>query len=89
MVYTNMDTVMLGIIKNSKEVGYYDTAVNIKGVLVSLVTAAGMVLLPRMSYYLEKGMEKEFKETCKKAIHIMTCAAWPVAVYFIILQRKA
>lgn len=89
MVYTNMDTVMLGIIKNSKEVGYYDTAVNIKGVLVSLVTAAGMVLLPRMSYYLEKGMEKEFKETCKKAIHIMTCAAWPVAVYFIIFAKES
>ena len=48
-----------------------------------------MVLLPRMSYYLEKGMEKEFKETCKKAIHIMTCAAWPVAVYFIIFAKES
>lgn len=89
MVYTNMDTVMLGIIKESKEVGYYNTAVNVKEVLVSFVTAAGMALLPRMSYYIEKGMEEKFKEIYKKAIDAMLCAAFPVAVYFIIFAKES
>lgn len=88
MLYTNMDTVMLGMIKDSEEVGYYNTAVNMKEVLVSLVTAAGMVLLPRISYYVDKGMEREFKAICKKAIHTMLCAAFPVAVYFIIFAKE-
>ena len=89
MFYTNMDTVMLGMIKDSKEVGYYNTAANIKEVLVSLVTAAGMVLLPRISYYVDKGMEREFKAICKKAIHTMLCAAFPVAVYFITFAKES
>ena len=89
MVYTNMDTVMLGMIKDTKEVGYYNTAVNVKEVLVSFVTAAGMVLLPRMSSYIEKGMEEKFKEIYKKAIHTMLCAAFPVAVYFIIFAKES
>ncbi len=89
MVYTNMDTVMLGMIKDAEEVGYYNTAVNVKDILVSLVTAAGMALLPRMSYYVKKGMEEKFKEIYKKAVHVMLCAAFPVAVYFIIFAEES
>ena len=89
MVYTNLDTFMLGMMKSSKETGYYNAAVNIKVIFVNIVSAVVIVLLPRMSYYLEKRMEKEFKETFKKAIHIMIWLIFPIVVYFIFFASES
>ena len=55
LIYMNLDTVLLGFIKTDADVGYYSTAVKVKGILVSLVTSLGAVLLPRASYYIENG----------------------------------
>lgn len=46
-IYTNLDTVMLGFMTTDAEVGYYNAAVKIKVILVSVVTSLGTVLLPR------------------------------------------
>jgi len=89
LVYTNLDIFMLGIIKNSRETGYYEAAIKIKGLLTTIVTAGGIVLLPRMSYYLEKGREKEFFNTCKKAIHVILAVALPVSVYFTFFAQES
>ena len=89
LVYTNLDIFMLGIIKNSEETGYYEAAVKIKGLLVTIVTAGGIVLLPRMSYYLEKGKEKDFFDTCKKAIHVIVITALPVSLYFTFFAKES
>ena len=89
LVYTNLDIFMLGIMKDSTETGYYEAAVKIKGILTTIVTAGGIVLLPRMSYYLEKGKETEFFKTCRKAIHIMLIAAVPVSIYFTLFARES
>lgn len=89
MVYTNLDTLMLGMMKGSTETGYYNAAVNIKLLLSSFINAIVMVLLPRMSYYLQKGMETEFKNTFRKAVHIMLWLVFPVAVYFIFFAKES
>ena len=57
-VYTNLDTVMLKFIQGDAEVGYYNAAVKVKTIVVSLVTSVAAVLLPRVSYYVE---QKKFK----------------------------
>ena len=49
-IYTNLDTIMLGFMTSDAETGYYDAAVKIKRILVSVVTSLGTVLLPRVSY---------------------------------------
>ena len=55
-IYTNLDTVMLGFMATDADVGYYNAAVKIKTILVSIVTSLGAVLLPRASYYVEHGL---------------------------------
>lgn len=45
-IYTHLDTVMLGFIRTDVDVGYYNAAVKIKTILVSIVTSLGVVLLP-------------------------------------------
>ena len=65
VIYTNLDTVMLGFMKSDIDVGYYNAAVKIKTVLLGVVTSLGAVLLPRASYYIEHGMGKNWKWLAK------------------------
>ena len=65
-IYTNLDTVMLGFMSTDADVGYYNAAVKIKVILVSVVTSLGTVLLPRASYYIQRGEVKEFHRITKK-----------------------
>ena len=87
-IYTNLDTVMLGFIKTDEDVGYYNAAVKIKGILVSIITSLGTVLLPRASYYIEHNLKREFEEITKKAINFVCVAALPMMVYFILYARE-
>lgn len=76
-VYTNLDTVMLGVMKNNEVVGYYNAAIKIKTILVTLVTSLGTVLLPRLSYYYEQGKEKEFIALVSKAFSFVLLFSVP------------
>lgn len=86
-VYTNLDTVMLGFMTTDADVGFYNVAVKVKGILVSLVTSLGTVLLPRASYYFEHGEMEEFRRIAKRAVHFVFLAAVPLMVYFVIFAR--
>ena len=57
---------MLGFIRTDADVGYYNAAVKIKTILVSIVTSLGVVLLPRASYYVEHSMMDEFYRIKKR-----------------------
>lgn len=87
-IYTHMDTVMLGFMKSDEEVGYYNAAVRIKSILVSMVTSLGTVLLPRASYYLEKGLKSDFLRITKKAINFVILMSLPMLIYFILFAKE-
>ena len=88
MIYTNLDTVMLGFMTSDTEVGYYNAAVKIKNILVSVVTSLGAVLLPRASYYVEHHMMDEFYRITKRAIKFVFLLATPMMLYFILFARE-
>ena len=87
-IYTNLDNVMLGFMKDKVEVGYYSAAVKIKSIMVSVVTSASTVLLPRASYYVDKGMMDEFSRILKKTMHFISLVAIPFSVYFMIYAKE-
>ena len=87
-VYTNLDTVMLGFMTSDEMVGYYNAAVRIKSILVSIVTSLGAVLLPRASYYVEHGEMDRFRQITRKALNFVFLAAVPMMVYFILFARQ-
>ena len=87
-VYTNLDSVMLGFMKTDTDVGYYNAAVKIKTILVSIVTSLGVVLLPRASYYIEHDLKDEFYRITKKAIEFVTLIAFPMTLYFIFFAKE-
>lgn len=88
-VYTNLDSVMLKFMRGDEQVGYYNAAVKVKTIVVSLVTSIGTVLLPRVSYYIERKMHKEFKEVTAKAFNLVILMALPLVIYFIFYAREA
>ncbi|NYS49186.1 flippase [Streptococcus danieliae] len=88
-IYINVDTTMLGFIKGSTEVGYYSAAVKIKQILVSVVTSLGVVLLPRLSYYYEKGQQEEFQRLTQKALQFVLLVSVPLVFYFILVARDS
>lgn len=87
-VYLNLDTVMLGFMKTDVDVGYYNAAVKIKNVLVSVVTSLGAVLLPRVTYYWEKGEKDKFKKLSVKALHFVIFISVPLMTYFIVFAKQ-
>ena len=87
-VYTNLDTVMLGFMTSDETVGYYNAAVRIKSILVSIVTSLGAVLLPRASYYVERGEMDRFRQITRKALNFVFLAAVPMMIYFMVFARQ-
>lgn len=87
-VYTNLDTVMLGFMTSDETVGYYNAAVRIKTILVSIVTSLGAVLLPRASYYVEHGEMDRFRQITRKALNFVILAAVPMMIYFMIFAKQ-
>lgn len=87
-VYTNLDALMLGFMTTDADVGYYNAAVKVKGILVSVVTALGAVLLPRSSYYVEYGQMEEFQRMTRKALRFVLFLAMPVMVYFMLFAQE-
>lgn len=87
-IYTNLDTVMLGFMKDNVEVGYYNAAIKIKNVLLGVVTSLGTVLLPRASYYIENNMYSEFKGIAGKALNFVVLISFPLCLYFILFAKE-
>ncbi|MBD5521489.1 MAG: flippase [Lachnospiraceae bacterium] len=88
IIYTHLDTVMIGFMATDADVGYYDTAVKIKYVLVSFVTSLGTVLLPRASYYVKSGQMDEFRKITEKALNFVFLIASPLMLYFILFAKQ-
>lgn len=87
-VYTHLDTVMLGFLKTDTDVGYYNAAVKIKSILVSIVTSLGVVLLPRASYYIEHRQQSKFFNVSEKALNFVCLLSIPLMVYFILFAKE-
>lgn len=54
-LYTIMDKIMLGILSNIEQIGYFDSAQKIMVIPTGLITALGVVMLPKMSNIFSKG----------------------------------
>jgi len=88
VIYTQLNTVILGLLKTNADVGLYDSAMKIKNVLVSVVTALGAVLLPRASYYMKQGLFEDFAKITEKAIHFVCILTLPLMAFFIVFATN-
>ena len=70
-VYTIMDKIMLGILSNVSEVGYYTNSERIVNIARSLIVALGTVMLPRMSNLVAEGNYQKALDLIRKSMIIV------------------
>lgn len=80
---------MLGFLKTDTDVGYYNAAIKIKTILLSLVTSLGNVLLPRMSYYAKQKMNDQFIKMMLKALNFTILMSIPLSTYFVLYGKES
>lgn len=87
-IYTSVDEAILGLLTSPQDVGYYNAAMKVKGILFTLITSLGIVLLPRLSYYVENNMTDEFHAALKKSMNFIIVIAVPVVIFFMLFAKE-
>lgn len=67
-LYKFMDKIMLGIMSNKAEVGYYESCDKIIQVPIALVNSLGTVMLPKISNLVANAQKKKTENYFKKAM---------------------
>lgn len=84
-IYVNLDTVMLGFMKDDATVGYYTGATKLTKVILGIVSSLGTVMLPRLSNLIATGQKKEFDRLANKAVNFVIAMSLPMTVGLVIL----
>lgn len=79
-IYVNLDSVMLGFLKNEQAVGYYAAATRLTRAILGVVASFGAVLLPRFSNMIGNGQIEEFKAMANKAVSFVIAISLPMAI---------
>lgn len=87
-IYANLDTVMLGFIKDNNQVGLYDAAVKMKMVCIQLVSSLGAVLLPRLSYLIKNEEWGAFYKLIVKSMEFVAIISIPLTAYCMIFSQE-
>lgn len=77
-VYMVMDKVMLGYLSNMTEVGLYSQADKIIKMLVTIVTAMGLVVMPKIAQCHAEHKQEEIKEILLKGFRFVFILALPM-----------
>lgn len=77
-IYVNLDTVMLGFLKDSTAVGYYTGATRLTKMLLGIVSSLGTVMVPRLSYLIQNEQMEEFKRLSQLAVDFVFALSFPL-----------
>jgi O-antigen/teichoic acid export membrane protein len=70
-LYKVMDKVMIGMLSDMFQLGYYENAEKINSVQISISTALGTVMLPRMTNILVSGDNRRFQSVLRKSMQFV------------------
>ena len=85
-IYTVFDKTMIGLItKNDFQNGYYEQATKITKIVISMITAMGAVMIPRVGYYLKNKSNKDVINLINKGYNYIWFLGLPVFVGIIVV----
>lgn len=79
-IYNTMDKIMLGMMSNMLEVGYYESSFKLTTIPVMATTSLGTVMLPRMSNLIANGNHKEAQKYIQKSLIASLFLSAPMAL---------
>lgn len=87
-LYTVLDTTMLGFIKGDTAVGLYTAAVKVNRIVNTIITALGVVLIPRLSYYVGNKEKEKLKVLVGKGYNYVFILSVPAALGLFFLSKE-
>lgn len=80
-IYTVLDKTMIGLItQDTVQNGYYEEAIKITRMVLTLVTALGTVMIPRIGYHFERGETETVKEYMYRSYRFVWLLAIPLCL---------
>lgn len=77
-IYLQLNTVLLGFLKNATVVGYFTAATKVMGMLLNMSACLGSVMMPRASHLIAEKKDKEFAQLIQKSYDFTLAIAFPV-----------
>lgn len=87
-LYNNIDSVMLGLMIGDASVGLYSAASKMNRMVITMLSSLGTVLIPRLSYYIEKNKFDEFQKLLKKSFNFIMLFSIPAAIGLWLLGKE-
>lgn len=87
-LYVALDTTLLGFLTDDNQVGYYEAANKMTRIVVTLITSISAVMLPRLSFYVEKKDFISFKNLSEKSFAVTSMLSFPMALGLFILSEN-
>lgn len=87
-VYLYIDKIMLGKISSITEVGYYENAFKAIDFPLNIITAFGIVMLPRASNMISNDSEEELKVFIDKSMRVIAMLSSAMAFGFASVSSK-
>ena len=86
-LYVSLNSIMLGFMADATSVGLFTAASKLSHVLLSLVSALGTVMLPRLSNLISTGQREKFNVLAQKSITVVMALTLPLTVGLIMTAR--
>ena len=85
-IYTVLDTIMLGFIKDYTEVGYYYNASHITKIILSFATSLSIVVIPRFSSYIGQKDMGNAMSLFNKSVSFTSFLVFPMAIGLMLIS---
>ncbi len=79
-IYVNLDSVMLGFLKDNISVGYYTAATRLTRALCGIAGSLSIVLFPRFSNYYHGGKFDEFNKIVQESMTLIVTITIPITI---------
>ena len=88
-IYTVLDKTMIGsIVEDKSEVGFYEQAQKMIKLLITISTALGTVMAPRMASTFAKGDKKKLREYMDRSFQFVLMLVFPLMFGMISIANK-
>lgn len=79
-IYLQLNTVLLGFLKNALAVGYFASATKVMQMLLMMSSCLGSVMMPRASHLIAENKEDEFNRLIQKSYDFTLAIALPMTI---------
>lgn len=87
-IYTSLDILMLGIMTDYSEVGFYRNATSISKTVLAVVTSLSAVALPRVTYFAKQNDLENLNSLITKSFCVISFLAIPCTVGLICISSS-